>query len=175
VRNLLWDGTPPGLKQIKTCFGSVLLSLLPFFSSKRFDAKKTWMVQPPAVLQLPSRGRPDDASHAEGQGCSQPPFLGGGLGPLGTPKVGVSLLQDTFNEEETRFYIAELVEEQKLGQKHLNIGDLANGGKNLLDLSMNHGQTDEFSYQHFDFKGFIINEYWVLVYIGENQGFSQKP
>jgi hypothetical protein len=101
--------------------------------------------------------------------------LGGGLGPLGTPKVGVSLLQDTFNEEETRFYIAELVEEQKLGQKHLNIGDLANGGKNLLDLSMNHGQTDEFSYQHFDFKGFIINEYWVLVYIGENQGFSQKP
>ena len=24
-------------------------------------------------------------------------------------------LQDTFNEEETRFYIAELVEEQKLG------------------------------------------------------------
>jgi len=56
-------------------------------------------------------------------------------------------LQDTFNEEETRFYIAELVED----------------GKNLLDLSMNHGQTDEFSNQHFDFKGFIINEYWVLV------------
>ena len=94
---------------------------------------------------------------------------------MGTPKVGVKpLLQDTFNEEETRFYIAELVEEQKLGQKHLNIGDLAHGGKNLLDLSMNHGQTDEFSYQHFDFEGFIINEYWVLVIYRRKSGIFTK-
>ena len=101
----------------------------------------------PAVLQLPSRGRPDDASHAEGQGCSQPPKKGEVWALWAPQKWEFQLLQDTFNEEETRFYIAELVED----------------GKNLLDLSMNHGQTDEFSNQHFDFKGFIINEYWVLV------------
>jgi len=84
------DGTPPGLKQIKTCFwiGFVESSSL-FFSSKRFDAKKKWMVQPlQCCSYLPGGDLMTHLMRKDRAVLS--PQKRGGLGPLGTPKVGVS-------------------------------------------------------------------------------------